>query len=328
MTKMFNTKPILIVNFCIFFILHATDAEAAFKIRSAIIAGTNYVYLNDIARYYGMNYLPASKAAQLRSQYSNLYFAVDKRQAKVNDVVTHLSMAPTSLGSELLLSEIDFRLLLDPIMRSRALPKCNPRRILIDPGHGGRDRGTKGRHVIEKDLVLEIAQRLVKVLRSEGYFAGLTRSDDRALSLQQRPVYAAEWRADLFVSLHANYAANAQVKGLETFLLSPANTASTYSNTVDKKTSTGNRFDKLNARLAYDIQKNMVTATGAVDRGIKHARFLVLRDAPCAAVLVEVGFLSNYQEEKQLNSSSYQKKIVRGIADGIIQFQRRCVSGS
>ena len=308
--------PGLFLLFC----LTLNAAPAKFRVRCVSVKGTNHVFLDDVARYYGMTLERGPKQTVLRSRYSRLLFTRNRRESVLNNVKVNLSFAPTTWKNQPLLSEPDFRLLLDPILRPRALPKAQLRRIMLDPGHGGGDNGASGKKRREKNVTLSIAQRLAKALQKHGYVVAMTRERDTTVGLSQRAAAAKRGRADILVSIHANFVGTRSVKGVETFLLSPRGTASTYGTKPSAAACTGNRFDKQNARLAYEIQKGTVAAVKAVDRGVKHARFLVLKDAPCAAVLIETGFLSNLEEERLLGSPSHQAKLVAGMVNGIRRY--------
>jgi N-acetylmuramoyl-L-alanine amidase len=297
-------------------------AEAAFKIRSARVGGQMYLYLRDIAGFYGMQFQASGRRANLSSRYSKLRFEVDKRECILNGVKVNLSYAVGSAAGEIAISQTDFNLLLEPIMRTRTLPAGAVGRIVIDPGHGGSDEGAANHGVKEKELTLSIARRLYLILNRQGYQVYLTRSSDRRVSLDQRVSAAQAVRPDLFISLHINAVGNARVNGLETFFLTPEGTPSTYSSNTKREADLGNAFDTENARLAYEIQKQLTAVTGATDRGIKHANFVVLRDASCPSVLVEMGFLTNPGEEEQLITAAYQNKLALGLARGIVAFDR------
>lgn len=294
-------------------------AQAQFNIRSADVNGGSHLFLRDIAAYYSMTLQASGKDVHLSSRYSRLAFTVDKRECVLNRVKVNLSLPLALYQREPVLSEQDFRLLLDPILRWRALPQADPTRIMIDPGHGGADPGATGKRLRcrEKDITLQIASRLATALAQEKYLVGMTRRSDAKVARPERCSKARQWKADLFISIHANTVAACSVKGLETFILAPKGTPSTYGKRPNQTADSGNRYDKQNARLAYEMQKNVVAATRCVDRGVKHAQFDVLRDAPCPAVLVEAGFLSNATEEQRLGDALYQAKIVTGIVAGI-----------
>jgi len=220
----------------------------------------------------------------------------------INKTKVYLSYSPTLWKDHAAISEPDFRLLVDPIMRSQALRRRHVCRIMLDPGHGGKDPGAIGKRTKEKDVALKLAQQLAQELRKRGYTVALTRDTDKALELRHRTDQAKRWRADLFISIHANVVGSKNVRGTETFSLTPKGCSSTHGGKTKKTTSAGNKSDRENALLAHSIQHCLITATGAVDRGIKRAEFVVLDTAPCPAVLVETGFISNPAEEKRLTT--------------------------
>jgi len=274
-----------------------------------------------------MAYHPGKQEVRLTSEYSDLRFTIDRRECVLNTVKVHLSLAPCLWKENPTISETDFRLLIDPILRPKCLPKGTVTRIMIDPGHGGRDHGATGRKFREKDITYSVSRALAEALRKEGYTVSMTRGGDSTVALDRRAKLARSWRADLLISIHANYVATKSVRGVEVFLCTPKGTPSTYGGKPSQSSSVGNGFDKQNARLAYDVQKEFIAAVKAKDRGVKHARFLVLRDAPCPAVLVEMGFLSNAEEERLLGSSRHQQKIVGGLLKGIRRYQQGLLQG-
>jgi N-acetylmuramoyl-L-alanine amidase len=152
--------------------------------------------------------------------------------------------------------------------------------------------------------------------------ARLTRARDEGLGLAQRTALAAKWRGDILISIHANSAANRAAAGIETYVMAGPGFASTSGNTSDPRLFAGNRNDARNSVLALCVQRNLLAATGAEDRGIRRARFDVLREAPCPAVLVECGFLSNPGESVRLASAAYREQLARAISEGIWDYCR------
>lgn len=292
------------------------------RIRYLKSHGTTFLYMRDVADYYGMGFTPGTKRVYLGSQWSRLLFEIGRRESTINGVQVHLSDAPWISNGEPLLADHDFRLVLDPILRSKVLKKQSVRRILIDPGHGGRDPGASGRRYQEKEITLQVGRRLAAVLKAKGYAVALTRETDEGVSLAARARKARAWNADLLVSLHCNAVDAREVHGVEVFRGTPLGGKSTYSSRTATSSSANNAWDIDNARLAYELQKSIVAHTGARDRGIKNARFLVLRESSCPAALVEMGFLTNSTEERRLGSAAYQVKLVDGIVNGIIAYDR------
>ncbi len=207
-----------------------------------------------------------------------------------------------------------------PVMTNR------PMRVQLDAGHGGEDSGCISPHggFYEKDLVLDIVLRAGEILASRGIDVVYTRTNDTFVSLAGRSGIAAKRKADAFVSVHANYAGSQTARGIETFTLPFAGMASTSTeNSVSPVARVGNANDRLNTILAHEIQRRMPGRLGEADRGLRHARFQVLRDTPCPAVLVEIGFLSNPTDSRNLSSNWYRDKIALALADGVSAFSLR-----
>ena len=221
--------------------------------------------------------------------------------------------------------------------------------IVLDPGHGGQDPGAVGKNKLQEKMVnLKVCLELKKMLEEElGISVLMTRSDDRFISLRNRTKFANDKRADLFVSVHTNSAANRSATGLETYYLSTAQSSDARAvealeNGVVELYEGGKaekaKYDALSFSLsdlsqtehlensnhmAMLIQQNMVAGTQRADRGVKQANFYVLRGAFMPAVLVEVGFISNDREEQLLGNSEYQKRLARTIFEGIKRFKFR-----
>lgn len=298
------------------------SARATFTIRTRQINDVNYASLVDIATYYGLAAKVNGRTYTLQSATRKLELTLDQREAQVNGVTVDFAFAPTLAGGKLWLAERDLTTVVDPLFRTWALPRKQIRRIVIDPGHGGKDCGCQGKEYDEKDEVLLVALRLKRQLESVGYTVALTRSNDTFIELPDRPTIARKWKADLFVSLHMNAAADTGACGIETWYLCPTGMPASQRTAVINSPVPSNAYDGLNCRLAFDIQRTITAATGAVDRGIKRQRFKVLETTPGPAVLVELGFLSNRPEERKLGSARYQEQLALGIAQGIINFTK------
>ena len=222
-----------------------------------------------------------------------------------------------------------------PLLRSS---KSGIKRIVIDPGHGGRDPGAIGPSgLMEKDVVLKIAKRLRKQLKKRGCEVFLTRERDIYLPLEERTAIANTKQADLFVSIHANASRKRGARGIETYILNfpsdeEAMELAARENAISTKKLTDLQiilYDlMLNAkvnesgRLAHHVQRSMYHSlnrrdSSNWDRGIKQAPFYVLMGARMPAILVEVSFISNRVEERRLKSRKYLDKIASSIAQGL-----------
>ena len=302
-------------------LLAATSASCQ-TVRYTKMLGKRYVYLDDVARYYGMTLVRGRKTCELRSRYSRVAFTYNKKTAILNGVKLNLLNAPVLKDAKPLISEHDFLLFIDPILRRKAIPRKRIATVMIDPGHGKKDTGAIGSRAKEKDIVLQIARRLRTRLTKAGYKVIMTRNSDTFLSLKERTDLCRRIKPDVFISIHCNSAASKAAKGLETYCLTPAGESSFASRTPQAAKEIGNVTDKANARLAYEVQKNVLATTGANDRGVKHARFFVLKNIQCPGVLIETGFISNLSEERCLMSPAYQEKIAAGIANAVAAFKR------
>jgi N-acetylmuramoyl-L-alanine amidase len=214
-------------------------------------------------------------------------------------------------------------------------------RIVVDAGHGGWDLGTVGRHgLLEKDLVLEIAQRLGKLLESRlGANVILTRNDDNYIPLDERAGIANQSQADLFVSVHANYSDLPSARGVETyytnFFSSPSakdvetrdNASSTKNAVASAALSPADLHDRIeqSRRLAASVQRSLygtlsVDNPGLRDRGVKEASYVVLTETAMPGILAEVSFVSSPTDEQKLRSDGYREQIAEALYRGIARY--------
>ena len=217
-------------------------------------------------------------------------------------------------------------------------------RIVVDAGHGGWDLGTVGRRgLLEKDLVLEISQRLGKLLESRlGMEVLYTRPDDNYITLDERASIANQAQADLFVSVHANYSDLPSARGVETYYTNFFSAPGAKSKDVDThaaKTVPGAKPAALptlspadlrerveqSRRLAASVQRSLygtlsVQNPGLRDRGIKEAGFVVLTESAMPGILAEVSFVSSPTDEQKLRSDGYREQIAEALYRGIARY--------
>jgi N-acetylmuramoyl-L-alanine amidase len=214
-------------------------------------------------------------------------------------------------------------------------------RIVLDAGHGGWDLGTVGRQgLLEKDLVLDVTQRLGKLLQMRlGSEVMFTRTGDSYLPLDLRADVANRAQADLFVSVHANYSSSATARGVETYytnLFSPPGSRELEKHedgTSPKLTpvslSSGALHEKIeeSRRLALSVQHSLyATLAGSSpdirNRGIKDASFAVLTGTTMPAILTEISFVSSPADERNLQSATYRQQIAEALYQGIARYQQ------
>ncbi len=320
-----RSKNIILPGFVLCLLLSACSAPSLAGVRTINSRGRVCVPLDNISAYYSMKLsVPANKRVRLRNQWHTLEFETDSRRCWVNNTLLWLNHPVRKAGSQWTIENGDYKKLVDPAIRPYAfLKNAGSRIVVLDPGHGGSDKGAVSpRNVQEKLLVMDVAKRIRSQLQARGLTVHLTRDNDHYLSLSERTQKAARWNADLFVSLHAD-SASKSAKGAGTYILSLPTCYSTHSygkGTPSPKANPGNKFDLANAALGYRIQQNMVKATRQTDRGVKRARFQVLKEAPCPAVLVEMAFITNPEEEALVIRASHRAKIAEGIANGITAY--------
>lgn len=296
-------------------------------LKSTRLNGIPYVAARDLAAYYhlGTDLDPADRRAAFRAGNLQLTLEANRRDPTVNGVTHWISQPVLDWRGQLWIASVDVLKTLDPVFRqARSANRAPVRTIVLDAGHGGTDRGARGVRAIEKEMTLDLARRVERHLTAAA--AGLTviqtRTKDVTLDLAARTALAARRQADVFVSLHFNSGGSAS--GIETYCLPPAGAASTAAPARSSGAGTlpGNRHDERNVWLAHTIQRQLLQRTGGPDRGVRRARFQVLRDAPCPAVLVEAGFLSNRAEEQRILNPDYREKLAAAIAAGILDYKR------
>jgi len=254
-----------------------------------------------------------------QSPYTRMVFTVGSRKLIFNGVLTMMNAPLTSVRRRPVLEDADVRWTIAPLLRpSPTLAAYRFRRIVLDPGHGGNDPGAEGPGgTREKDVTLHLARRTAERLKAARFSVRLTRTGDRYISLAGRANYAAQAGADLFLSIHLNAAANRNAAGLETYILPAAGYPSTSNSRFSRAPVPGNRHDAASMVLAYHVHDALLGRTGLADRGIRRARHKVLQDAPCPAILIECGFVSNPGEESRIGSERFQAAVAGGIAAGI-----------
>ncbi len=271
-----------------------------------------------------MRMTTVGKKVRLENKYNTLEFETNSRRSWINGVMVWLQHPCRKSGAGWGIKEVDFKTAYDPILRSyKYMRKKLPKLVVLDPGHGGKDSGAVGKNkVYEKNVVLDISSRVKRILESKQIPVRLTRRGDTFPSLQQRTDYAKKVNADLFISIHADGAGDPSANGVETFITTAAGCDSSnhYGKAGTKTAQHNNQYDAANAVLGFSIQSNLVKLSKRNDRGLRRARFSVIKKAPCPAALVECGFLTNPAEESLLNSSSYRENVARGIANGILGY--------
>lgn len=212
-------------------------------------------------------------------------------------------------------------------------------KIVIDPGHGGKDPGAMAFSLKEKDIVLNVSKKVASILREKKYEVELTRNTDVHIPLEERTAIANTRHADLFISVHINAHPDKKIGGVETYFLNLATDADAMRvAALENATSTHNiselqdilsnlmnnsKIDE-SSRLAHFVQTNLAGGLKKQykirDLGVKQAPFYVLIGAEMPAVLVEISFITNPEEAKLLQNEAYLRTIAEQIASGIVAY--------
>lgn len=195
--------------------------------------------------------------------------------------------------------------------------------VVIDPGHGGRDEGARGNGLVEKDVSLDLANRVEQRLQVLGFKTLLTRRGDAYVSLPERAAMANQVEFSLFVSLHCNNSANSSASGIETYFASEKIAPEPEWSFVGffAKPEPLANVDR-GENLAGYVQASLLNRTEAGNRGIKARPLYVVRHTRAPAVLVEAGFLSNPFEARLLATPAYRERLSAAVAEGVAEFAR------
>jgi N-acetylmuramoyl-L-alanine amidase len=302
------------------------------------LAGVEYVAAPAFGARHGLKATTSNsgRTLVLKSAWHSVELESDTRECAIDGQRVFLGEPVRTHQDELHLSRIDAERLLAPILSPGTGEARVPglKVIALDPGHGGKDAGkSNDRYGInEKTMALDTALRVKKLLEAAGYKVVMTRTDDRQLApdkatdFQRRAEVATRAKADLFLSLHYNSVATRpeSVTGVEIYTMTPQSQFSTADNRNDdgmvKVLNPGNENDHWNALLGYFVHREMLRGLQVSDRGLKRARWAVLRLVECPAILVESGYLSNNGEARKIATPEYRQKIAESIADGVAAY--------
>ena len=305
-----------------------TDAASGGRTEVFNVGGIEYRRVEDFARARGLQarWVVPRKSVKLTGS-ATLSIESDARLVVLNGIAVYLSW-PVARGPEtLLLSRQDIESTLNPILNGTRSRSGKIRTIAIDPGHGGIDPGNREGRINEKTYTLLLAKELGAQLTKAGFKVVYTRASDPFVDLDDRAPIARKRGADLLLSLHFNAVGSgsgASVRGAEVYCMTPARASSTNAQGKGSGSGSypGNVNDPQNVVLAYQVQKSLVNKLGMEDRGVRRARFAILRNATMPAVLVEGGYMSNAAEAKKIYSSEWRRQLAQAITSGVLNYKK------
>lgn len=319
-------RLITIIAGLMLFLPNGTKGATSGRGEGISFQGRDYFRVSSWAKdnQFNLRWNVTDQELRLANNRTTLILNHDSRRIKINGVWVWLSAPVVMRDRDAFLPTLDLKTTLLPLLSTRRSATAAPRVICLDPGHGGDDTGKRDGTRFEKTYTLLLAKELGRQLSRGGYRVVYTRTSDTKVDLPVRPQVAQKARADLFLSLHFNGADVPSAQGVEVYCLTPVGASSTNSGGegADSPASPGNRWDERNVQLAFELQKSLVRGLGREDRGLRRARFAVLRDANMPAVLIEGGFMSNPSEARWIYSPLERTKLARAIVEAINNHRR------
>jgi len=288
--------------------------------------GRDYVPIEDVAKFYSFTQASYSgDNINLEGATLRMVGGVNSRELYLNGLKFILSFPIIKVDDRILMSRMDLSKLVEPVLRPARIVAKPVRTVVLDAGHGGFDQGAQSILGNEKDFALDVVQRARDLLLKAGFNVRLTRSADVFVRLEDRVAFGNRQSNAVFVSVHFNAGAREEAGGLETYSLAPRGVPSTNSLNLtlsDFQPGIGNLRDPENIALATAMHTALITRVGGNDRGIKRARFIVLRDSNIPGVLIEGGFLTNPVDRVRIATPIYRQLLAQAIYQGILSYNR------
>jgi N-acetylmuramoyl-L-alanine amidase len=295
----------------------------------AQIDGRDYVSLASAAAFYEIN-APSAAAGKIVSVSGNgrsLQLEVDSREALIDGVRHWLAFPARRKDGGVWISRVDIAHTVEPAFRPEKVLGLRPvRTVVLDAGHGGHDNGASSRFGYEKEFTLDVVRRLRKRLEAAGLKVVQTRNSDTFIDLPARPRVAKKYPNSIFVSIHFNSADwKPSANGIETYAIPPLGAPPSGQDTImarDRMAELGHAFEPVNFTLATTVHNALMGKMKVEDRGVKRARYVVLKDAAVPAILIEGGFLTNSTDAARIANTSWREAYAAAIAAGILEYKK------
>jgi N-acetylmuramoyl-L-alanine amidase len=318
-----RVKPLLTLMFLSVFIISnlmfAADDWQIIK-----VSGHDYLSVDNISKFYGLpaEVVPAGEKMRLEAVNSPLEFVGGSREVMINGARSWLCFPVIEHEGKYLVSRTDLAKTIEPLLRPQRVPNAGKvDTVVLDPGHGGHDKGALSRYGSEKDFALDVARTLRTVLQAKGLRVIMTREGDYFVPLEVRAQIANAARNSIFVSIHFNATdRDPDATGFEIFSFTPRGAPSTSDNSVAPSSlsmQAGTAVDAQSVALSACIYHSMIGHIPEFDRGIKRARFAVLRLTRVPAVLVEGGFLTERGESQLIAKKEWRARLAQAIGAGV-----------
>src|SRR5437016_2535624 len=292
------------------------------------VSGHDYLSVDNISKFYGLTakIMPAGEKMQLETVRSPLEFVRDSREVMINGARSWLCFPVIEHDGKFLVSRTDLSKTIEPLLRPQRVPNAGKvETVVLDPGHGGHDKGALSRYGSEKDFALDVARTLRPLLQAKGLRVIMTREGDYFVPLEVRAQIANAARNSIFVSIHFNATNDdPNATGFEIFSFTPRGAPSTSDDSVTRNSlsmQAGSQVDAQSMALSACVYHSLLGHIPEFDRGIKRARFAVLRLTKVPAVLIEGGFLTERGESKLIATKEWRARLAHAIGVGIESYQ-------
>lgn len=289
------------------------------------VGGRDYLTLENVAQFYGFN--PVQRSGNnfiLQSTGRSLRGEANSVEFLINGLKFNLSYPIAEHGGSLCISRMDLTKLVEPVLRPSRIKNAEKiNTIVLDAGHGGHDNGAPSSYGYEKAYALDVVQRARVMLQAAGFNVVLTRTSDVFIPLEERVRIANQYRNALFISVHFN--SGGAGTGLETYTLAPRGVPSMMADgprISDLDPCPGHACDAQNMALATATHAALVVKSQMYDRGIKRARFVVIRDITIPGVLIEGGFMTNSYDARMVASSVFRQNMAGCIVQAVQNYRR------
>src|SRR5438046_3001953 len=308
--------------------LPSSIAIAAGEWQVIKVNGHDYLSVDNISKFYGLPAEVAPSGAKMQSEKADvpLGFVSGSREAMINGARSWLCFPVLEQDGKSLVSRTDVVKTIEPLVRPHRVPSVgNVQTVVLDPGHGGHDKGQVSRYGAEKDFALDVARKLRPILQAKGLRVIMTREGDYFVPLEVRAKIANSARNSIFVSIHFNATNDdPNATGFEIFSFTPRGAPSTSDTALTSSsfnTQPGSGVDAQSMALSACIYHSLIGHIPEYDRGIKRARFAVLRLTKVPAVLIEGGFLTERGECKLIANKDWRGKLAAAIGVGIENYR-------
>lgn len=288
--------------------------------------GHDFVTGESLQKFYRFNELKVDgNNVWFRSPVLVMKATMGSQELLINNIKFIMSYPAMELNGQPCFSRLDLCKLIDPVLRPSYIGNKNNAfdTVILDPGHGGHDSGAKGVYGYEKDFALKLAMAVKGVLEKQGLKVVMTRSKDEFISLSGRVALANKVPNSIYISLHFNSGDSSTATGIETFAFSPQGSSSIYgARAVDSLAFNGNSRDSENIALATSIHASVVHHFKLVDRGVKRARWHVLKGLERPGVLFEGGFVTNPNDCRLIAAENFRSELAATIGQAIMNYRR------